>query len=811
MRYRIYIQILTFLFLITGCKYSPLLQKDRYLLHKQSIKGNKHIKKEQFELLIKQKPNRKLPIIGTKPYLYFYLLGEKAYDKKKIERRIVDLNITFNKKMDMLSPEKDSIKIKKLNAKHNRKLGKLNEQLSDGNYLMRVMGEPPVYLDQQVLENTAAEMTTYLQTKGYFFGEVTFKIDTIGRLGYVSYLINEKQVFKIRNLIYDIKDTSISRIINADKETLVKANQNYDEENLTKERERIYKLLKNNGYFDFTRQYVYMDVDSIGLKNQIDLVIYVQNPTKSTFHTQYAVKSIYMIIDKNNKRRSKPRVDTILFNGVNYEYYYRYYSKRVINSKIAIKAKELYNLTNSQKTQNRISQLDMFSFVNLNYQKVDGDSLIAYINTSSLSRYQLSDEWGVTTNINQQIPGPFGSITFLNRNTFKGCELFDFNIRGGIEGQASALDANIIYRTRELSSNSSLTLPKLLLPGKYRFIFNDFNPKTKFTLSYINTERPEYIRTNIRGNYSYIVQPGFYSRLIITPLEVNIVNAKILDPLFQTRLVELSAKGNNLLTSFTRSIITNMGLTYTYNNNDLTKNRRAHFFRATAEFGGLMPNLLSQIVNEETISKRDSLFGLPYFKFWKLQADYRFYQPIGKKNTIAFRIMSGIVAPYDGYSFLPYEKYFFSGGSNSNRAWSPRRLGPGSYAVKNADGSISYSFEQPGEIIMEANLEGRFKIYKFIAGAIFSDVGNVWAREKTASRPNAEFKLDRFYREIAVGAGLGIRLDFSFLIFRLDAGIKMYDPGREEGEKLRINKISLANILGKGEQTIYNISIGYPF
>lgn len=810
MQYRIYIQIFTFLLLLTGCKYSPLLQKDKYLLQNQSIKGNKFLKKENFELLIKQKPNRKLPIIGTKPYLYFYLLGEKAFDKGKVEKRLINENNSFQKKLALLSAN-DSIKLKKLNLNHNKKINKLNEQLNEGNYLMRVVGEPPVYLDLQVIQKTADEMTTYLQTKGYFFGEVGYKIDTIGRLGYVSYLVNEKEAYKIRNLKYEVKDSILFNFLKTTSDlSFVKESQNYDEENLNLERERIYRLLKNNGYYDFTRQYIFVDVDTIGLKNQIDVTIIIQNPQKDSFHKQYAIKSIFMILDRNNKRRSKLQVDTVIYNKVRFEYYYRYYSKRVLESKIVIKEKALYSMQNTQKTQNRVSQLDMFSFVNLNYTKV-GDSLIAYLNTSSLSRYQLSDEWGVTTNINQQIPGPFGSITFLNRNTFKGCEVFDLNIRGGIEGQASALDANIIYRTRELSGNSSLTLPKLLLPGRYRFIFNDFNPKTRFTLSYINTERPEYLRTNLRGNISYIVQPGLYSRLVITPLEVNIVNADILDRQFQLRLIDLSARGNNLLTSFTRSIITNMGVTYTYNNNDLTKNKRAHFFRATGEFGGLMPNLLSQIINEDAISKSDSLFGLPYFKYWKIQADYRFYQPIGKKNTLAFRVMSGIVAPYDGFSFLPYEKYFFSGGSNSNRAWSPRRLGPGSYAIRNSDGSISYSFEQPGEIIIEANLEARFKIYKFIAGAAFTDIGNVWAREKSASRPNAEFKFDRFYREIAVGAGLGLRLDFSFLIFRLDAGIKMYDPAREEGEKLRINKITWGNLLGQKEQTIYNISIGYPF
>ena len=161
---------------------------------------------------------------------------------------------------------------------------------------------------------------------------------------------------------------------------------------------------------------------------------------------------------------------------------------------------------------------------------------------------------------------------------------------------------------------------------------------------------------------------------------------------------------------------------------------------------------------------------------------------------------------------LPYEKYFFAGGSTSIRAWQPRRLGPGSFSPdKNEDGTYDYRFEQPGEILFAAMFEYRRKLFGSFDGAVFVDVGNTWTFRQDLSRPGANFQMNRFYKELAVGTGIGVRMDFDFLVLRVDMGVKAYDPARPEGERYILDNLSFSRPLGEKGQRVFNIGIGYPF
>ncbi|MFN8689754.1 MAG: BamA/TamA family outer membrane protein, partial [Cyclobacteriaceae bacterium] len=173
----------------------------------------------------------------------------------------------------------------------------------------------------------------------------------------------------------------------------------------------------------------------------------------------------------------------------------------------------------------------------------------------------------------------------------------------------------------------------------------------------------------------------------------------------------------------------------------------------------------------------------------------------------------------------PYEKYFFVGGSNSVRAWRPRRLGVGSRPPPlttdpSADGLFDYRFEQPGDILLEASVELRKKLFGFVHGAFFVDVGNVWTvreqnyvpTENAASwTGTTKFKLSDFVNQLGVGTGLGVRFDFSFLVFRFDVGVKVYDPAREQGDRFVLNRAKAFGDFTDREPMIFNIGVGYPF
>jgi len=197
---------------------------------------------------------------------------------------------------------------------------------------------------------------------------------------------------------------------------------------------------------------------------------------------------------------------------------------------------------------------------------------------------------------------------------------------------------------------------------------------------------------------------------------------------------------------------------------------------------------------------------------------------IGKNTVVAYRFNSGMAYAYGKNKSLPYEKFFFAGGSNSVRAWRPRRLGPGSLEPpistnQGKDGLFDYSIEKPADILLEGSLEVRQKLFGFVNGAVFVDAGNVWTFEprKVVSDDDgnpgsAEFRPESFLKEIAVGTGFGLRFDFTFLILRFDVGIKVWDPARDEGQRFVFDKVKFFGPFGPNrEPVIYNVGIGYPF
>jgi hypothetical protein len=269
----------------------------------------------------------------------------------------------------------------------------------------------------------------------------------------------------------------------------------------------------------------------------------------------------------------------------------------------------------------------------------------------------------------------------------------------------------------------------------------------------------------------------------------------------------LERNGNNLINSFRPSFISNQRFTRSVNINNYGRgNNNSSYFSIMIEPGGTFTNLWAR-----DYFASDSL---EIYAYVKLDTDYRRIFRATKNGSWAFRVRTGVAVPYGENQLLPYEKYFFSGGSISNRAWKPRRLGPGSFDHIEEDGQVSYQFEQQGEIILESSLEFRHRLIGFLNWAAFIDAGNIWTIREDLTRPGAQFQLGRFYREIAVGAGLGLRLDFSFFILRFDASAKIVDPARPEGKRF---------ILSSGftdppfdnprftEPIVYTLSIGYPF
>jgi outer membrane protein assembly factor BamA len=779
-----------------------VLQEDQKLLYLQLISGNKTTPLEELEPFLRQRSNKL--ILGVPFSLYAYNFGRNFYDSSRVQLQIIETERKF--KLLTEKNSSDTNKLRKIESKKFKKLTKLNQKLQKGNWWMRVMGSPPVIYDTLASKQTYIQFQMYLFSKGLFDSKVSYKVDTIGKSVIVSYQINEGKRYKIKDFSYAVQDGFIKRIINEHLEQkLISAGQAYDEQELSNERARIEKLLKDNGYYDFSKKYISFQVDSTG--GELSITAFVDNPSENELHKVYKINSISVEVDNDIEEKEKTELKNIKFSFGN-----KKYAPKVLVEKLEIFPGDKFHLSKSQYSQRNLTQLDMFKFVNITYQKdSSSNGLKAYISANSLNKYQISDELGFT--VSQGIPGPFGSITFTNRNVFNRCEIFDIGVRGGIEGVASASSTRNVYASIQFGVNSSFSIPRLLAFGRFNSLFINNNPRTRFTVGHDLIYRPEYDRSNTRFSATYTLQKGLYNQYSFAFLDVNYINTLRIQgsesprdtSLFYNYLfVQLADSGNTLFRSFRNAINTDITFTYTYNSFQLGVNKEASFFRFYFEPGGTTLNLL----NQNQINDIKNTFNLnSVYSYIKFNIDIRKYLPITKKSMFATRFNIGVANPYGGDKVMPYEKYFFTGGTNSNRAWLPRRLGPGSFSNKKEDGTVDYRFEQPGLILLEMNAEYRFKLIKFLDGAVFIDAGNIWNLNSNREGENIS---SSFYNEIAVGAGYGFRFDFSFLIVRLDAAAKVWDPGVTLSERFVAKPESFLPFGGKSGM-LWNIAIGYPF
>ena len=406
--------------------------------------------------------------------------------------------------------------------------------------------------------------------------------------------------------------------------------------------------------------------------------------------------------------------------------------------------------------------------------------------------------------------------------------MLEFRLKGGIEAQktfndntnANANDLNTpieLFNTREFGPELNINIPRFLLPFNVRASINA-NPKTIFTSALNYQRRPDYTRTITNFSLGYTWKESTRKRHTINPVVIDFVKVD-LQPLFQDYLIN-KVQNRFILNSFSNHLSTSTRYSFVYDEQDIKKQQNFSYFRLNAESSG---NILRGIYNVSNSIKPDifvkdvdgryTIIDIAYSQYLRMDADYRFYYNSSEINKIVFRIAAGIGKPLANFQVLPFERSFFSGGANGIRAWQSRTLGPGSYTNK------IFTSDQLGDGQLEGNIEYRLKLFKIINGAFFIDAGNTWLRQPDPNRPGGDFQLNRFYKEIAIGSGFGIRADFNFFIIRCDIGIKVRDPQFVEDRRWVIQH--LFDPAWKQEyRTIhdtkysflaFNIGIGYPF
>ncbi|HTF17967.1 MAG TPA: BamA/TamA family outer membrane protein [Chryseolinea sp.] len=815
--------------ILSGCLGTRHLKDGEKLLYAQTIDAPRHINEDEMRNLYTQRANRRILGLPLAPLVSIYYMGYRKYDQEKFIRK----REAFEKKYDQKIVEATSQKkIDRYLFRKQKKVAKMNSFIENGNLFMQ-WGEPLSIYDSSQVRLTRERFQSYLFSKGYFKNQVVDRTSDNKRLARIRYGVTPGQAYYVDSLFYDVEDTAIFRIINDNVDKgFLKKDTRYDQENFTKERERIDLLLKDHGYFDFSRQYIEYTMDTTfrSPDRRVAVIVSVRDPAKRGYHKKFQIDTVTFTTDVGKTIPGLGR-KMRTYRDIHYKYYDDNYKLKILNQRVFVRPDELYNRTKTLETQRQLGNVDAFKFVNINYDTSDG-KFIANIFASPLSRYEWTNEAGV--NVTQGFPGPFYGISFKKRNIFRGMETFDMSGRFGFEGVASATESQNFYKSTAATLNASLSFPQFIwfFKERQKIKFAEYNPKTRITAGYTYNDRPEYRRTYISANAAYTWQNKNRTSYSLTPLSVVVINAARLSPPFEELLAEQDSLGNNaLINSFKPSFVNSIifGITWNLNNygNNEYSEYSSSFVRMQIESGGTLWNFFDP--------KFLSDWGLQHYKYIRLGLDLRRVNFIDKQTVVAYRFNSGFVYSYGEPKGVPYEKFFFAGGSNSIRAWRPRRLGPGSFPPPHStnpvgDGLFDYSIEKPSEILLEASIELRQKLFGFVNGAVFVDAGNVWnfnpqnvqAEDGTIVQDeSAQFSVKRFYKEFGVGTGFGLRFDFSFLILRFDVGMKVYDPARDSGDRFVLNRVRFwrpyATDLGDGtytnykEPVIYNVGIGFPF
>ncbi len=818
--------------LLEGCFPTRRLKEGEHLLVKNRIidKDTK-LDKTDIQAYIKQKPNRKIFKV-----IKFHLWLHNLVNEDRVKRRRKEHN------------NKLALRNEKRIAKGKR--AKTSTRQLFGEWVLDV-SEPPVIYDSTMAKRSGKQIKSFLNKKGYFISSVKDSVVyTIGKQAREFYLIKAKAPYTINSLTYKIPDELLKYYVFADSSnTLIKRGDNYDEDVFDKERERLTNELNNNGYYLFTKDYIYYQWDSsnhkvnlmLGIKNFASKYSETSDSIVVTPHKRFYINDIYIETDFVARQQAGKAKDTLSVDDfgkitTSLEAAYnllhsdkqRYKTKMLLNT-IFIHKGELYQLKNVEDSYKRLQEIKSFKTININFKTTGSDKLNCFIQLSPILKQSYTFETeGKNTSGNI---GLGGSFVYQNRNLLKGAEVLEIRLKGSIEATKtidnnSSLNNTRAFNTSEYGPEANIYIPRFLVPFKVKASKRS-NPKTIFNSSYTYQHRP-YLINNV---------PNFYTRYItnlsfgytwqqteqishsISPFVISIVKVEL-----PSGLSDYLGNLSNIYirNSFTNHLSSSTRYTFTYNNQNIKKQTNFSFFRLNVESSGNIFRGVYELTNtiqpntfEKDENERYKMFGVPYSQYLRTDVDYRFYYYPNELNKVIWRIAAGIGKPFINFTSLPFERSFFSGGANGIRAWQARTLGPGSYSNNGLA-----NFDQFGDGQLELNLEYRFKMIKQLNGAIFVDAGNVWLRQPDASRPGGDFQFNRFYKELAVGSGLGIRADFSFFIIRFDLGVKIRDPQFEEAKRWVIQNYNNYDWRAKYSEShnnqkygflAFNIGIGYPF
>ncbi len=781
--------------LAAGCNVTKSLPEGSYLLSKVDIKSDRSVPREEritndkdnLDNYVKQSPNRRF--FGFNLYVWFY---QHANPKK---------NNGWNK-------------------------------------FKRKIGEEPVLLDDAQTYRSVQNLKNYLDIQGYFDSEVVCSVDTTSRRrrAEVTYTLRQGEPTRITNISYDFRDSSLRPIILADTaKSLVHRGEVLNLNTLDEERKRITANLNNRGYFDFTVNNISYEVDTTRGRLSADVTMIVR-PTLVGYDERgvaewkdngiYRLRNINVyptydpMLRSTSGFKSDAVVDTTSYFGLNI---IRDISSTpqlrnaVLRRTIPLYPSYVYNAEQVEHTYSELMSLGFFRNAKINFEHVpsDGEHYVSFLSDEEEgrgilnTREELLDcniyctpalKQSMNVEVEASTTSTFYGLAvtagYANTNAFRGAEAFDISARFGFE-YMYAPDAEK-RSAQEVGLTAGLSFPRFLVPFRTNPGDKVSQPRTRLELSFDYQNRPYYRRNLSTARWAYSWKQAESSSFVLRPIDINWIDVKSVD---ETFLEDID--NEYLRTSFESQLNAGLSFSYSYNNQRKNIGRNSTVVRANFESSGNLIHGLETLFSHPAEGKNYyEILGIRYSQYVRAELNLSHNINLGHKMALAGRLFGGVGVTYGNSAgrSIPFDRMFYCGGANSMRGWAPRTLGPGNrLAIEN----VVYP-SQVGDVRLEANLEMRFPIWWIFHGAVFCDVGNVWyLRDTEDSSPEEVFHFKDFYKQLGFNTGVGLRIDITFVVIRLDLGLQLHNPGMPDGERW-IKDLKWSNMA-------LNFAVGYPF
>ncbi|MBR6828010.1 MAG: BamA/TamA family outer membrane protein [Prevotella sp.] len=630
------------------------------------------------------------------------------------------------------------------------------------NRLLRNMGEAPVLFDSAKAALTCNDLQQMLFNKGYLDSRVELWTRQRGRRLSTVYKLFPGRAYYLGHVDYQIKDSVIDEEFHLSDSAYwgLRRGQRFSVDELDRERKRLTELLHDNGYYRFHKEYIRYEADTLSGDHRVNVRLVMRgNKTadglRDTLHTRYTLNSITFA--------SGSPTDTTI-----------HLRPGVLRESSYLKEGGYYSGSDLQNTYNHFGRLGAVKYTNIQFYENPDTSLLdcrIQLQTNKPSTLSFQPEG---TNTSGDL-GAAATLTYQNRNLFRGSENLTVELRGAYEA-IRGLEGYRNQDFQEYSLETKLSFPRFILPFLKYNTRRSTNATSEVSLMYDLQNRPEFHRRLWSASWRYRWAPqqkNYQYQFDVLDLSY-VLMPWISDTFYQQYLNNPSSRNAILRYNYQDLFITKIGFGFTFNNGHVA-------LKTNVETSGNVLNLASQVFGAKTNDQgQDMIFNIAYAQYVKGDIDFTRSLQLAYSDQLVFHVGIGIAWPYGNSTLLPFEKRYFSGGANSLRGWSVRGVGPGRY--KGTDGRIDF-INQTGDMKLDLNVEYRTHLFWKLDGALFADAGNIWTLRSYPDQPDGQFSFDEFLSQLAASYGVGFRFNFGYFIVRFDLGMKAVNPAfQADGE-----------------------------